>query len=143
MIQVYTASKLYQYEKRWRKLKAELLPDGIDLHARWYRQVELGVEETPSNAEVFWQQDIEDVQNSAAVLVFGEDDDYLRGALVEAGVALGAGIPVIVVGDFNYGTWIHTPGAVHVRSIEDAVSYLKGNRVVLEAAARRRWRDAA
>ena len=143
MIAVYTASKLAQYG-RWRKLKEELLPHGIDLHARWYRQVELGVEETPSNAEVFWQQDVEDVKNSHAVLVFGEGDEQLRGAYVEAGVAIGAGIPVIVVGDFNYGTWVHVPGVVHVGSIEDAVRYLKGNRRLLEEKRRATlWRDAA
>lgn len=144
MIAVYTASKLGQYAKRWRALKEDLLPFGIDLHARWYRQVELGVEETPENAAVFWQQDIEDVQNTAAVLVYGEDDEQLRGAYVEAGIALGAGIPVIVVTNgYYYGTWIYAPGVVRVDTLDDAISYLKGNIKVLQDRFRRHWGWAA
>jgi hypothetical protein len=123
MVNVYTASKLAK-RAMWGRLAKEWEPLGIRFHARWYSQVDHGVEETAENAEVFWVQDHEDAASADAILVYGEEGDHLRGALVEAGIGIALGIPVVVVGDFNYGTWIYHPGVTRVANLEEAGRYL-------------------
>lgn len=121
-LKVYTASKL-NHAGRWLKLVDEWVE--IDFVARWPSLVGT-IPDEPHFAKVFWQQDIEDVMASDIVLVYGEPGDVLRGALVEAGVALGAGKSVIVVGDNPfYGTWQHHPNVYRVPDLEHARTLLK------------------
>jgi len=119
---VYGASKL-DYAAQWRDLADRWSPK-VDLHARWPTQFYGNMEDTPENARVFWTADIEDVMRSDAVLVVA--DLYfqrpLRGALIEAGVALGQGKPVFVVGESKcYGTWQYFPGVIRCKDIEHAL----------------------
>lgn len=120
-LRVYTASKLAKYDL-WKRLASEW--PGIDLHARWYSQVEQGVEETPENAARFWVEDEMDVRTADAVLVYGDGDDHLQGALVEAGMGIALGTPVIVVGNYNYGNWVYHPSVIRVSDLDGAKAYL-------------------
>src|SRR5262249_12139340 len=98
--------------------------EGIDLHARWHDQAALEHPEhnlSPEDFHIFWLVDEEDVKASDAVVVFGAADDKLRGALVEAGIAIGAGILTILVGDCpDWGTWQHHPVVARATSMEHA-----------------------
>lgn len=68
------------------------------------------VPDTPENAANFWKIDEADVLVSDIVLVYAVDGDVLRGALVEAGMAIAYGVPVAVVGTSeSYGTWQYHP----------------------------------
>jgi nucleoside 2-deoxyribosyltransferase len=96
----------------------------LHFHARWYKQVENSAQETPENAAKFWVEDDEDVTSADAVLVYGEGDDHLRGALVEAGMALARKIPVLIVGDYEYGTWIYHPDVLRFETLDDAIWHL-------------------
>ena len=123
MIKVYIASKLY-YAVRFQELRKEWAPK-IDLHARWHDQAHLELsnsgELTPEDFHIFWQVDEEDVKTSQAVIIYGESQDKLRGALVEAGIAIGAGILTILVGDCeDFGTWQHHPTVARAISLEHA-----------------------
>jgi nucleoside 2-deoxyribosyltransferase len=123
MIRVYTASKLSAHEL-WERLQNEW-PE-VHFHARWLKHMKLGTPNERSHAQEFWLQDEEDVANSDAVLVYGRPDEKLRGALVEAGIALVLGIPVVVVGEHpDYSTWQYHPGCVRVATLEDAREYFK------------------
>lgn len=123
MIKVYIAGKLKdaptyrQYREDWKK-------DGIDLHARWHDQAvyeEDNHDLTQEDFHIFWLVDEEDVKTADALILFGRPEDHLRGALVEAGIALGMGKLVIVVGDSpDYGTWQHHPVVVKAGSFEHA-----------------------
>jgi nucleoside 2-deoxyribosyltransferase len=115
MIKVYTASKLV-HAPLWRILVEDW--PGVEFVARW------PFNEFPDEAtfaRVFWEHDLEDVGRCDVVLVYAAYDDKLRGALVEAGMALALGKQVIVVGDHrDYGTWRHHPRVHGVADLEQA-----------------------
>lgn len=123
MIRVYTASKL-STAVEWRQM--QLAWPTLFFHARWLRHVEIGTPDSPENAVRFWIEDQEDVASADAVLVYAKRDEHLRGALVEAGIAIACGIPVIVIGEHrDYGTWQYHPGVMRVGSFIEAEQLLK------------------
>jgi hypothetical protein len=122
MIKVYIASKL-KYADEFREHRALWKLSGIDLHARWFDQaiIEQTQQATPQDFHIFWLVDEEDVKESDAVIVFGAMGDKLRGALVEAGIAIGQGILTILVGDCeDFGTWQHHPVVTRANTLEQA-----------------------
>ncbi len=133
MMKVYTASKLSKIGL-WRSLARQWGED-YHFHARWYAQVDNGTKETPENARVFWVEDAEDVAASDVVLVYGVGDEHLQGTLVEAGMAIALGIPVIVIGDYNYGNWVYHPGVKRAKYFEDVWAELETLRFVNLTAA--------
>lgn len=123
MLRVYTASKL-KHAPMWRELCAST--PHLQFHARWLKHNSLGTPDTPEHAVEFWLQDEQDVRDADAVLVMAEGDDHLRGALVEAGMAIAYGVPVIVVGTHaDYGTWQHHPGVTRMDDLASALLYLR------------------
>lgn len=123
MIRLYTASKLCHAGK-WRALCAA--SRHVQCHARWLKHCAMGTPDTAEHAAEFWLQDEQDVRDADAVLVYAEAGDRLRGALVEAGIAIAAGIPVIVVGDHpDYGTWQHHPGVRRTADLKQALLLLE------------------
>lgn len=122
MIRVYTASKLHHADK-WRQLCAS--NTSVQCHARWLKHIAMGTPDTAEHAAEFWLQDEQDVCDADAVLVFAEGDDRIRGALVEAGMAIAYDIPVIVVGEHqDYGTWQYHPGVTRAADLDDALRIL-------------------
>lgn len=127
MIRVYTASKLTTAEV-WKYLHQEW-PD-VYFHARWLKHMELKTPNTHAHAADFWLQDEEDVRSADAVLVYGREGEKLRGALVEAGMAIALNIPVVVVGEHpDYSTWQYHPGVTRVPDLVSAKIYLEGLQV--------------
>ena len=124
MKRVYTASKL-KHAKMWKDI-CDKRHDVI-FHARWLKHVQLGTPGTVDNARAFWQEDHQDVATSDALIVYAEEGDRLRGALVEAGIAIALGVPVFLVGDSpDFGTWQYH-SMVIVRgcsTIEDALEQI-------------------
>lgn len=119
MLRIYFASKL-RHAAKWRKLCAE--SSDFIAHARWLKHNTLGTADTSENAREFWGQDEQDVRDADVVIVYAEAQDHLRGALVEAGIAVASGVPVIVVGDHaDYGTWQYHAGVRRVGTIHQAI----------------------
>lgn len=124
MIRVYTASKLGQ-APLWRKLQNEW--PHVFFHARWLRHVELKTPDSPENAVRFWQEDEQDVKTADALLIYAAPDEHLRGALVEAGIAIASKVPVIVVGTHvDYGTWQYHPEVIRAYDFDHAYQILIG-----------------
>lgn len=122
MIRVYTASKL-RHAAMWRQLCAET--KHVQFHARWLKHNVIGTPDDAVNASEFWLQDEQDVRDADAMLVYAEDGEHLRGALVEAGIAIACGIIVFVVGNHpDFGTWQYHPGVVRVPTLAAALEYL-------------------
>jgi nucleoside 2-deoxyribosyltransferase len=120
MKRVYFASKL-QHASMWNNLK----DPRIHAHARWLKHIEYGTKETSSNARIFWEEDLEDIASSDFVVVYAEEGEHLRGALVEAGMAIALKIPVILIGDHpDYGTWQHHRNVVKFDTLEEAFFYI-------------------
>ena len=122
MIKVYIASKL-AYAEQFRGYREAWKNEGIDLHARWFDQaiIEQTSEVHLNDFHIFWLVDEEDVKNSDAVIVYGTERDKLKGALVEAGIAIAMGKLVIIIGDCpDFGTWQHHPLVTRAGSFEHA-----------------------
>ncbi len=128
-LKVYTASKLSD-GPLWRRL-AEDWPE-IEFVARWpfhhvtYSGKPDWPEDCAAHGRVFWQHDHEDVLRSDIVLVYTQSEQPLKGALIEAGMALGSGRSVVVVGEHpSYPTWWFHKNVSRVKSLEEARSLLR------------------
>ena len=118
MTKVYMASKL-----RHSAMLRELVLSRTDIcfTARW-PYFEHQVPDTKEHASHFWSHDFNDVTYAEVVVVYAEQDDKLRGALVEVGYALALGKPVIVIGDHaDYGTWRHANNVRRALDIKEAL----------------------
>jgi|ERR1700722_1957910 len=123
MIRVYTASKI-STAQFWRDIHAK--HPSVYFHARWIKHNAIGTPDLPGYAAKFWQENEEDIRCADALIIYGLDDEHLRGALVEAGIAIAADIPVYTVGDHkDYGTWQFHPGVTRAINIEQALQLLE------------------
>lgn len=117
-LKVYVASKL-RHADLFKSIAVRWKPE-IDIISSWISLVET-IPDTSAFAQRFWQIDVNEVKESDAVLLYAEEKDHLRGALVEVGVALGQNIPVVVVGTHHdCGTWRWHPGVYQVCNLDDA-----------------------
>ena len=123
MLRVYPASKTY-YAPLFQAYN--LKQSKVFFCARWLQHHQHGTPDTSEHAAAqFWQQDEKDVAGSDAVLVYGEPDDVLKGALVEAGMAIAYGVPVILIGEHPaWSTWRWHPEVFHADTIEKAIEML-------------------
>ena len=119
-LKIYIASK-FAHGKRWRALELEW--EEFYFTSRWPTLYHDSVPDEGVFTKIGWIHDIEDVTRADVVLVYGgdQDDDHLRGALVEAGAALALGKMVVVVGSNpDFGTWQHHPNVHPVGTLEAA-----------------------
>jgi len=96
----------------WQMLRTD--PDWgfVEWTASWPNKAEihqdLAGEQVSEEALVnSWMDNVNEVLSSDFVLLYAGQAPRLRGALIEAGVALGAGIPVCTVGLPLDHTWRH------------------------------------
>lgn len=121
MIRVYTASKLH-HRQRWVSLRSQW--PGVTFTARW-PDLEKDRPSSDDEARSNWLKDEEDVRKADVVMVYAEDGEHLRGALIEAGMAIALGKTVLVVGDHpDFGTWQHHPRVMHAADLDHAHSRL-------------------
>lgn len=128
-MKVYVASKL-NHEAMWKKLREEWRMLGVEILSRWLDTVVPDDVGTQYDFDKCWLENAQDVAHADALVVYKADGDgTLRGALVEVGMALSWGIPVIItgvgVGDVHsdFGSWQFHSLVRHVADL-DAVSAL-------------------
>ena len=125
MTTVYIASKI-AYAAKFSELRTEWMNHGLFINSRWLDQAQYEDESTPNDFKLFWQVDHQDVMECDVLVLYGEKTDKLRGALIEAGIALAFGKNVIVVGDSpDYGTWQYHPMVLQASSFEHAKTLIK------------------
>lgn len=118
MAKVYFASKMHHAEK-WRDLYSH-----VHLSCRW-PFLEPFVEPSPENARKFWLDDFTDIENCDVLVCYAEEDEKLRGALVEVGIALGLGKIVYLVGDHpDFGTWRYHRLVYNYETLEQVLEKL-------------------
>ncbi len=119
-IRVYGASKL-SHSQMWIELRKRY--PRIHFTARWPFFTGI-LEDTEEQAKHFWLDDEADIRQADCVIVYADSEaEKLRGALVEAGIAIGLGKKVFVVGEHpDYGTWQFHPLVVRVKSVEAALA---------------------
>lgn len=121
-LRVYIASK-FRHGRRWRELDWW---EQFELTSRWVTHYHDQVPDDPQFAKLGWLHDVEDVQRSDVLVLFGGEQDRLVGGLVEAGVALASGLPVVLVGESpDWGTWQHHPSVHKVGSLAEARTLLQ------------------
>jgi hypothetical protein len=94
--------------------------------ARWPNLVGKIGNTDPTFCNIFWDQDVEDIHQSDVVLVYSQPNDVLRGALVEAGIGLGSGKKVVVVGENkSYGSWQYHDDVIRAKDLTQARQLLR------------------
>ena len=127
---VYVASRasIPARGQMWRDLRAS----GVQVNATWID--EDGPGETADFAEL-WPRIQREVQSSAGLICYLEPDDFpVKGVLIEIGMALASGIPVVIVAPnvqldgraFRpIGSWIKHPLASFADTVTEALAALK------------------
>lgn len=114
---VYTASRV-RHASKWLEARGR----GIRIISTWID--EAGEGQSASLPDL-WHRCVEEARTASALILYREDDEPLKGALVEAGAALGAGKPVFAVGfdspaDVKTFSFLHHPLVTRCSSLEDA-----------------------
>ena len=118
MVRVYGAS-LTKHAQMWIDW-AEKHSEVVTLQSRWQAKFVAGATETPQDAREFWKEDEHDVEASDILIVYAADGDILRGALVEAGMAIALGTSVYIIGKSeSYGTWQYHPSVTRIGSLTE------------------------
>ncbi len=100
------------------------------INSRWIDMDHLESDKTPSPYQFanFWLQDEEDIQRADYVLVYGHEIDSLLGALVEAGIGIGLGKQILIVGTSKcYGTWQYHPNVLSFPDLPAVLAWLNAN----------------
>ncbi len=118
-MRVYVASRasIPERPRLWRELRAR----GVKVVSTWIDQEDIG------DGVHFWSRVVEEVLICDRLVLYvpGLADLPLKGAFVEAGIALGAGIEVVVVAPPEVlgllGSWTAHPAVSISESLEQAV----------------------
>jgi hypothetical protein len=120
---IYTASRVRHAEK-WLAMRRA----GVNVTARWIDEAGEG---QTGDFGVLWERILQDVTRSNSLLIYCEPDDVpLKGALVEAGMALALRVPVVAVlpgvvleprSMRPIGSWLSHPLVTIAKSIDEAL----------------------
>lgn len=132
-LRVYFASKT-SHAQKWRDY--DLHSPVLKVTARWIKQVLLDGECVITNPKLdknlrdfaarCWIEDQQDVQCSDYLVLYAEEGEHLRGGLVETGIAIEYGIPVICIGSHpDYGSWQWHPMCLRLDSLEHLEAWAK------------------
>lgn len=98
---------------RWRQLRAK----GWPIISTWID--EAGKGETACFTDL-WRRCVEEASNADCLIICREPDEVLKGAFIEAGAALAAGIPVYAVGCEGL-SFVHHACVVQCCDLTDAL----------------------
>lgn len=124
---VYVASRVSRAEM-WKKYRAQ----GRPIVSSWID--EAGEGETDSFRELWSRLHYKEIAAARGLVFYGNVADApWKGALVEVGIALGAGKPVaaVIVGEVEgrtyrpVGSWIEHPGVRIFKSVSEAFDYIE------------------
>jgi hypothetical protein len=90
MKSIYIASRT-RHAERWRRLRAS----GVNILSTWIDEAEPGQSASLRDLAV---RCVAEAAAADTTILYAEPGDVLKGALIEAGAALGAGRPVVAVG---------------------------------------------
>ena len=82
---IYVSSKL-RHRDLW-------LSSPLPISASWI----YGTELPPEECSGMWDRYRDDVESSQALLLYLEEGDVLKGAILEMGIAFGVNIPIVIV----------------------------------------------
>jgi hypothetical protein len=103
---VYGASKLSTW-RLWLTLREDSDWAFVDWTASWPLKVDQEESAGPQEFGIAWETDLREIRSSDFVMLVY--DEGIKGALVEAGMAMGIGTRVITVGLPAEHTWSYHP----------------------------------
>lgn len=122
---IYIASKA-KHRPRWREFRDIL---GYDIISQWI-DTDDKFNENPEGLDYakLWRACVQDVKNCDVLVIYIEEEEHLKGALVELGIALGLNKEIIVTGILgDNGTWYHHDRVeVSDKPIEELMVYIYG-----------------
>ena len=129
---LYVASRM-DHRGMWKHLRREWRAEGIAIVSSWIDVNDNHESQSPLAFSGAWIGNVREITEAKALLCFGEGKDVLRGALVEAGVAIGQHKPVIIVDSEvpadgrhpRWGSWQYHPLVHYASSLEKALLVLK------------------
>lgn len=110
---IFTSSRT-RHASIWRALRSA----GLPIISTWID--EAGVGETADFGDL-WIRCVNEAKSASALILYREDNEPLKGALIEAGSALGAGVPVFTVGcdDPSEYSFLNHPLVTRCVSLEE------------------------
>jgi hypothetical protein len=119
-MRVYVASKA-KHAAWWQALRAA----GLDICSTWvdWSHNHAGSEPSEQEWSEHWQKCIYQASTCDVLLLHALPDETQRGALIEMGVALGAGKKVFIVSPFDW-SWKHHPNVAVFDTLDAAISAL-------------------
>ena len=86
---------------------------------------------TLPSPEKIWETCIDEIENATHLLVVVANEGTLRGAIFEAGYAVGTGIPVAVFDPLALfeGDWNKSPGVTYCSSLQEVYAWLRSTGV--------------
>ena len=108
---IYVASKA-KYGPEWIAMRQK----GYPVKSTWIDECGYGA---TSDWSELWTRCVTEASTAIAVVVIEREGDEPRGALVEVGAALAAGVPVFAAG-VSKGTWHNHPGVTVFETEKDA-----------------------
>lgn len=116
MKKIYIASKT-KHALKWKRLRA----DGINIISTWIDYVG---NETDANMPDICERCISESNKCEAMIIYAEYGDYLKGAFIEMGIALGRRcVNIYMVGNVlpENSAFIHDKNVLKVHTIEEAL----------------------
>lgn len=114
---IYLASKTV-HAPRWRSMREH----GLPIISTWID--EAGKGETACFTDL-WRRCVSEAAGARAVIVYREQDEVLKGAFVEVGAALAAGVPVFAVGCDEF-SFVNHAGVTRCATVEHALNCALG-----------------
>jgi hypothetical protein len=134
---IYIASKT-AHGARWRALRAE----GVPIRSTWLDLLDLD-QRTPGQGlslSGLWQGCIDEASSVAALVLYAEPREVLKGAYVEMGAALTAGVPVFSVApSHHHASCFRHKGVRRCASLDEALRHAVPYLVGEERAALGAW----
>jgi hypothetical protein len=127
---IYIASKA-KHRPRWRDFRDVM---GYDIISKWIdtEDTYIGIS-VADNSDLdytkLWRECVQDVKDCDVLVMYVEEGERMKGALIELGIALGLRKEIIVTGPLgDNGTWHHHDLVeVSDKSIEDLMEYIYGS----------------
>lgn len=124
---VYTASKLPDRQV-WLHMREDPDWDFVDFTATWIDDPAVGIELAggecpPEELRASWSGNLRDVRGSDFILLYGRNAP-LRGALIECGVAIALGIPILAVALDPSHTWSFHQSVTRFDTFREARQHL-------------------
>ncbi len=112
-MKIYIASKA-NHRPTWRLLRDE----GVPIISRWIDvDDKYSVDPAELDFQALWDTCVEDVLACDVLVCYVEPGEVLKGAILELGIAIGAGKKILLVGDredyLKNGTWFNYRGCDH------------------------------